>query len=304
MNGIQDKHGLLLVDKPSGMTSHDVVAQLRRILRTKAVGHTGTLDPLASGLMVCLLNEGTKLSQYILEGDKGYRLKALLGIATDTLDVTGQVLHTKPVAVSTSDVLSAAKSQVGDFTWPVPIYSAVKVQGQKLYEYARSQEEVQIPEKLMKFWQLESEEIQVPQVGFSVRCSKGSFIRTWVDQLGQKLGTGAALSELRRTYSAPYFVEQAVGLDELAEKTEEAFARAFLPLEKALPEVKTVRIKGQDEKLLKNGQISHDLRSRLIVEFNPAQDQYIQIHSLETQKLLALVGIQEGKGFTIRRVFH
>lgn len=304
MINIQEKHGLLLVDKPTGMTSHDVVAQLRKILKTKAVGHTGTLDPLASGLMVCLLNEGTKLSQYILDGDKGYQLKAQLGVETDTLDLTGQVLKSSPVGVTTTDILVAAQQQVGDFHWPVPIYSAVKVQGQKLYEYARAQEEVEIPQKMMRFWQLENPSINIPEVAFSVRCSKGSFIRTWVDQLGKKLGTGAALSELRRTYSAPYEVHQAVSLSDLLENFEEAFLKAFLPLERALPFVKIVRVKGQDEKLLKNGQISHDLRSRLIVEFNPLQDHLIQIHSQESQKLLALIGIQEGKGLAIRRVFQ
>ena len=126
--------GLLLVDKPSGISSHDVVARLRRILGTKSVGHSGTLDPLASGLMACLINEGTKLSQYILEGDKGYRVQIKFGVRTDTLDITGQVLEEKSVTHSQEDLLREAYKLSGEMELQVPIYSAIKIQGQKLYE--------------------------------------------------------------------------------------------------------------------------------------------------------------------------
>ncbi|NUN07430.1 MAG: tRNA pseudouridine(55) synthase TruB, partial [Bdellovibrio sp.] len=149
-------NGLLLVDKPSGISSHDVVAKLRRILSTKAVGHSGTLDPMASGLMACLINEGTKLSQYILEGDKGYRVRAQFGLRTDTLDVTGQTLETRPVDLTRDQVLAAATALQGEMELEVPIYSAIKVQGKKLYEYAREGEEekVALPKKVMKFWEV------------------------------------------------------------------------------------------------------------------------------------------------------
>lgn len=298
-------NGLLLVDKPAGISSHDVVSRLRRILKTKAVGHSGTLDPMASGLMACLVNEGTKLSQYILEGDKGYRLKAQFGIKTDTLDTTGQVLETRPVPTFTDEeIQKAAEGLLGEFEFPVPIYSAIKIQGKKLYEYAREDEAVEIPKKLMKFWDLRFLGSGTDWAEFEIKCSKGSYIRTWIEQLGEKLGCGAAMSELRRTYSAPYILQQAATLEEIEKVVSEGRISAqFVPMDLALPQIKRIRVKGQDRVLLGNGQISHDLRRQLIALIDLNQDQYIQVLDLETDHLLAIIGLETGKGFVLKRVF-
>lgn len=297
-------HGLLLVDKPSGISSHDVVARVRRIMGTKAVGHSGTLDPLASGLMVCLINEGTKLSQYILEGDKGYRVRAQFGISTDTLDTTGTVLETRPVDLSEERILAEVAKLQGEFELPVPIYSAIKVQGKKLYEYARQEQEVTIPMKQMKFWDVTQVGVGQDWAEFDIKCSKGSYIRTWVDLLGKALGCGAAMSSLRRTWSSPYLLEGAQTLETI-EKTVKEGERgsAFVNMDRALPMAKRVRVKGQDQVLLGNGQISHGLRTQLISLFKPHEDQYMQILAHETGQVLALVGLEQGKGFVIRRVF-
>lgn len=301
-------HGLLLVDKPSGISSHDVVARLRRILRTKAVGHSGTLDPLASGLMVCLINEGTKLSQYILEGDKGYRVRAQLGVRTDTLDTTGEILEKVAVDFSQERILEEALKIQGEMELEVPIYSAIKVQGKKLYEYAREEQEVSLPKKIMKFWDVTPVEVGPDWAEFDIKCSKGSYIRTWVDLLGKALGCGAAMSSLRRTWSAPYFLPQAQTLEAIESSMtlvseQGAYSSAFVSMEKSLPQVKKIRVKGQDKVLLGNGQISHDLRSQLICLFKPSEDQYIQIISQEGGQLLALIGLEPGRGFVLRRVF-
>ncbi|MGZ3775447.1 MAG: tRNA pseudouridine(55) synthase TruB [Pseudobdellovibrionaceae bacterium] len=322
-------NGLLLVDKPSGISSHDVVARLRRILRTKAVGHSGTLDPMASGLMVCLINEGTKLSQYILEGDKGYRVRAQFGLRTDTLDTTGEVLEKFAVDVSLERIRDEALKLQGEMELDVPIYSAIKVQGKKLYEYARENKDVSIPKKVMKFWDVTPVEIGPDWAEFDIKCSKGSYIRTWVDLLGKALGCGAAMSSLRRTWSSPYFLTQAQTLEDIENTVrgeglvgsgpnlEARFdsgsgvgfdfgttvGAAFIALEKSLPQFKKIRVKGQDRVLLGNGQISHDLRSQLITLFNPSEDQYIQIIAQDGGQLLALVGLEPGKGFALRRVF-
>lgn len=297
-------HGLLLVDKPSGISSHDVVARVRRILGTKAVGHSGTLDPLASGLMVCLINEGTKLSQYILEGDKGYRVRAQFGILTDTLDTTGTVLETRPIDLTEQRILSEAQKLQGDFELPVPIYSAIKVQGKKLYEYARQEQDVAIPMKLMKFWDVTPVGVGPDWAEFDIKCSKGSYIRTWVDLLGKALGCGAAMSSLRRTWSAPYFLEGAQTLEVIEESVKAGtLGTAFVEMDRALPMTKRVLVKGQDQVLLGNGQISHGLRTQLISLFKPHEDQYMQILAHETGQVLALVGLEQGKGFVIRRVF-
>lgn len=295
-------NGLLLVNKAPGMTSHDVVARARRILNIKSVGHCGTLDPMARGLMVLLIGEATKLSQYILEGDKAYIVDFRLGQRTDTMDSTGTTLEDKPVTCSASEVESAAASFQGEFQLPVPIYSAVKVAGQKLYDYARNQEEVAIPQKLMKFWDVKLLKSTHPEWSYSLACSKGSYIRTWVDEIGKKLACGAVMTGLERDFSAPYRLHQAQTLESIDEDIQAGrLPHSFVPMERALPGVKKIRIKGLDQKLLGNGQISHDLRVQLIQVFNPDQDEIIQIVSQETGLLLALVGLETDKGFVVRR---
>ncbi|MGZ3744365.1 MAG: tRNA pseudouridine(55) synthase TruB [Pseudobdellovibrionaceae bacterium] len=296
-------HGLVLIRKPPGVTSHDVVARLRRILGTKAVGHAGTLDPMAEGLMVALVNEATKLSQYILEGDKAYHLKARLGIETDTLDITGQTLKNNPVNVSVEQVREMGELLQGTMNLKVPIYSAIKINGQKLYDYARKEEEVQVPHKEMSFWDLEFRSFDGAEAEFFFRCSKGSYVRSWIELLGAKLGCGATMSALTRTWSDPYLLEQSIGLDDLELELKAGnTVAAMIPMEKALPSVKKVRVKGYDQILLANGQISHELRSFLITLFDPQKDDIVQVLSLTSGKLLALVGIEKDRGFVIKRV--
>lgn len=293
-------HGLLLVNKPSGITSHDVVAKIRKIFSTKSVGHTGTLDPLAAGVMVLLLGEATKLSQYILEGDKAYRVKMKLGLTTDTLDITGKIISEQQVAVSQQDIENIIPQFAGEHEFSVPLYSAIKVQGQKLYEYARQSEEVTVPKKLMKFWNIKILSIEIPIVEFEVHCSKGSYIRTLVDEIGKRLKCGAVMTELTRIWSDPYRLDQTKSLEELQNSTE----HSLIPMCMALPKVKKIKIQGLDQKLLCNGQISHDLRIQLIRNFIPEKDQLIQIVSEDTKQILALIGLHPDKGFEIKRVFR
>ncbi len=296
-------HGLVLVRKPTGLTSHDVVARLRRILGTKSVGHAGTLDPLAEGLMVALVNEATKLSQYILEGDKAYRLRARLGVETDTLDITGKTLKTSPVSVTEERVQEAALHLQGVMSLKVPLYSAIKINGQKLYDYARKEQEIQVPHKDMNFWDIEFLGFDGVDAEFRFRCSKGSYVRSWIELLGLKLGCGATMCALTRTWSDPYDLEQSIRLEDFeADVKAGKQISAMIPLEMALPSVKKVRVKGHDQILLGNGQISHDLRSLLITQFDPQKDNIIQVLSLSSGKLLALVGTEKDRGFVIKRV--
>ncbi len=296
-------HGLVLVRKPSGVTSHDVVSRLRRILGTKSVGHAGTLDPLAEGLMVALVGEATKLSQYILEGDKAYQLRARLGVETDTLDITGQTLKTAPVNVSLEQVRDVGLSLAGEMSLKVPIYSAIKIQGQKLYDYARNEQAVEVPHKDMKFWNLEFLGFDGVEAEFRFHCSKGTYVRSWIDLLGRKLGCGATMSALTRFWSDPYALEQSITLEDLETQLQAGReVAAMVPMERALAGVKRVRIKGYDQTLLSNGQISHELRSFLITMFDSQKDDIIQVLSLASGKLLALVGIEKDRGFVIKRV--
>ncbi|MNK93263.1 tRNA pseudouridine synthase B [compost metagenome] len=251
-----------------------------------------------------MINEGTKLSQYILEGDKGYRVRAQWGIRTDTLDTTGEVLETLAITHTMEQVVKEAMALQGEMEVEVPIYSAIKIQGKKLYEYAREDKAVEIPKKLMKFWDVTLVEQTPEWAEFDIKCTKGSYIRTWVDLLGKKLGSGAAMSALRRTWSSPYTIDQALTLENLEKIVGQGQENsAFVAMDRALPMVKRIRVKGQDQVLLGNGQISHDLRTQLISLFQPTQDQYIQVISQEGGRLLALIGLEPGKGFALRRVF-
>lgn len=297
-------HGLLLVNKPQGLTSHDVVARVRRLLGTREVGHSGTLDPLASGLMVLLIGEATKLSQYVTEGDKSYHVGFKLGVTTDTLDITGAVLSEKPISFSSEKTLEMALGLVGEIILPIPLFSAKKIDGKKLYEYARNNEAIEPPKKIMKFWDVQKITAASDENLFHLSCSKGSFIRSWVSHLGELLGSGAVMSSLVRTESHQFKLSHAVSLEELEGKNKEERTELLVPLDQALPHIKKIRIKGKDQALMRNGQISHQLKAQLISSFNPEKDQVIQILPEDKGALLALVGLEPGIGFRIKRVFN
>jgi len=304
MTSSQSYHGLFLINKDSGMTSHDVVHRLRRILGTSSVGHSGTLDPLADGLLILLAGEATKLSNYILEGNKSYHLEMKLGLTTDTLDVTGAAIEEKPVDVSTAMIRSRECEFAGEKEWRVPKYSAIKIKGKKLYEYARADEPIETPKKLMKFWDVEFLQHEGDRVQFHLHCSKGSYIRTWINEFGQSLGCGAAMSRLTRTSSDPFHLNQAQNLNQIESELKSGRTPVcFVPLDRALPQAKNLRVKGLDQKLLKNGQISHDLRLRLIQICDPEKDRVMLVSTFDSQPV-ALIGFEPQVGFVIRRVFH
>ncbi len=307
--GASSINGLILVDKPVGITSHDVVSKVRRILGTRRVGHSGTLDPLASGLMVLLIGDGTKLSRYVLEENKSYELCFELGKTTDTLDITGEVLSEEPVDISLEKLQEAVNDFEGVFNWSVPRYSAVKIAGKKLYEYAREGVEVERPVKKMKFWDVKSLELGSKHGRISLSCSKGSYIRSWVDELGKHLGCGAVLTELRRMSSQPYEVSQSVTLKALQGEMDERgcveHLESFIPMQGTLPHWKACSVSGRNEALLCNGQISTDLKGRLGSFVGLEGDlSGVKVLSGENQKLLALVHFIPGSGFQIGRVFN
>lgn len=298
-------NGLLLIDKPEGLTSHDVVAQVRKALLTREVGHSGTLDPMATGLMVLLLGEATKLSAYVTESDKTYQVKFKLGIETDTLDLTGEILKTSSVKAVATEVLQRAQTISGELKLPIPMYSAKKIDGKKLYEYARENQVIEQPEKIMKFWGIvhlgtHSEH----EYSFEISCSKGSFIRSWVAELGQQLGCGATMTGLRRTRSALFTVEKAISIDVLKQMASAGQKPDLVPLTEAINEIKKLKVKDMDLNLLKNGQISQNLRTHLIRVFNPESDTLLRVHSDRPENLIALIGLDAKKGFVIRRIFN
>ncbi len=210
--------GLLILNKPTGLTSHDVVAHVRRITQTRQVGHAGTLDPLATGVLVILLGKATRISEYLLGHDKRYRAKIRLGVETNTYDADGAVTATRKVDVDRANVENALQRFVGQNQQVPPMYSAIKRQGQKMYELARQGIEVVREARSVVIYSIELLDFQTPDVTIVVTCSAGTYIRSIAHDLGAALGAGAHLIELTRTASGPFTLDQALELEQLEEQ--------------------------------------------------------------------------------------
>jgi len=223
-------HGVIPVDKPAGMTSHDVIYKMRRVLGTKKVGHTGTLDPSVTGVLPIVIGDATKLTEILQERDKQYIATVTLGHTTDTEDTTGETLETKEAAegsVTKEDVLAVIEQFKGDYNQTVPLYSSVRVNGRKLYWYAHEGIEVERPSRTVKIKSLElTSDIRYEdgKISFDidVTCSKGTYIRTLAVDIGKALGYPAHMSYLRRTGSCGFTIDQAVKLDDLRDGTVKA----------------------------------------------------------------------------------
>ena len=214
-------NGILNVYKEPGFTSHDVVAKLRGICKQKKIGHTGTLDPEASGVLPVCLGNATKLCDLLTDKDKEYRAVLLLGVETDTQDTTGQILTEKEVNAGEEDVRSAILSFVGPYDQIPPMYSALKVNGKKLYELAREGQEVERKARRITIHEIRILEINLPEVKLEVTCSKGTYIRTLCHDIGQKLGCGGCMKELLRTRVERFGLEDSIRLGEIAQLQKE-----------------------------------------------------------------------------------
>jgi tRNA pseudouridine55 synthase len=221
-------NGFVIIDKPAGITSHDVVSRVRRILGTRKVGHTGTLDPFATGVLPVAVNDGTKVIPYLDEGKKCYEALLRLGVTTDTLDMTGTILSESPISSISVETFSSC---LADFTGSIsqipPMYSAIKQNGQPLYKLARQGIEVERKAREVEIYSLEILSFDLPHVSLRVICSRGTYIRTLADDIGSRLGCGAALQELRRTESGPFFIKNAVTLQELETAVSEGRVDAY-----------------------------------------------------------------------------
>lgn len=292
-------HGVLLVDKPKGMTSHDVVAVLRRALKRRDIGHAGTLDPDASGLLVLLLGDATKLSDILLNGDKAYVVDVRFGTKTDSGDLAGKVVATSEVRPSIEAIAPAVKELIGEFYWEVPIFSAVKVDGKKLYEYARAEETVIVPKKMMSFSRADLVAASDSEAKVELCCTKGSFMRIWAEKLGEKLGTLGVASGIRRTLSAPYTIDQAIPLNAITLDTAYVGSH-WISMENTLQDWPCIRIEGIEEKLISNGQIPHKMARYLEIEYSDRPG--VRALSRRTGRLVALLA-PKTTGYGIQRVF-
>lgn len=304
--------GVLLIDKPKGVTSHDVVASARRILKRRDIGHAGTLDPDASGLLILLLGDATKLSDILLNGNKSYIVDVTFGTKTDSGDLAGNVVASSDVEVTEEAIAKTIPQLVGEFDWEVPVYSAVKVDGKKLYEYARADMPVAVPKKRMEFLSavlLESVNLSSKMASGGERftqiarveltCSKGSYMRKWAEKLGEALGSVAVASGIRRTVSSPYSLELSIPLKDL--NVDNAYSgRHWIPIASTLQDWPSIRIEGIEEKLISNGQIPHKMARYLEIEYGGRPG--VRAVSRRTGRLVALLA-PKSSGFGIQRVF-
>ena len=231
-------HGVLVLDKPRGFSSNAALQKVRWLLNAEKAGHTGSLDPLATGVLPLCFGEATKFSQYLLDADKGYRTVAQLGVTTTTGDAEGEVLERRAVSVDEVAIQAALPAFRGEIEQIPPMYSALKRDGQPLYKLARAGEVVEREARSVTIARLELLALQEDRATLEVACSKGTYVRTLVEDLGARLGCGAHVAELRRTQAGPFGLTQAISLEELeaahAEGGAEALDRFLLPVDSGL----------------------------------------------------------------------
>lgn len=247
-------HGVLNIYKEPGWTSHDVVAKLRGILRQKKIGHTGTLDPQAEGVLPVCLGKATKLCDLLTEETKSYEAVLLLGQVTDTQDTTGEVLSEKPVLVSEEEVKAAAASFQGERLQVPPMYSALKVGGKKLYELAREGKEVERKARPVHFYEIQVLDTDLPRVRLHVTCSKGTYIRTLCHDLGERLGCGGCMEKLIRTRVGIFHKENSLPLARVEELVRGGNLESYIAgIPELFPDLAQVRALPQEDRYLDNG---------------------------------------------------
>ena len=234
---MNDFDGVLLIDKDTGCSSHDVVNKVRRCLKIRAVGHAGTLDPLATGLLVILVGKATKLSQYLMSLDKVYSGKFVLGVETNSQDCEGEIVAELPVPedLNEDNLREKMKSFLGDQYQTPPMFSAKKVNGIPLYKLARQGQEVKREPRFINVSRFDLLEFNKPEVSFELACTKGTYVRTVCHDLGKRIGCGAHMTALRRLSSGKFDVKNAVTVEQLQQMNPSAIKKQLIPVSEAAP---------------------------------------------------------------------
>jgi tRNA pseudouridine55 synthase len=287
-------NGVIPIDKPAGPTSHDAVAAVRRALKTREVGHTGTLDPFASGLLLICVGKATRLAEYLSAARKRYVATMRLGVATDTDDLTGEAISTSDEwsKLSEDEIRAALARQVGTIQQLPPTYSAKKVDGERMYAVARRGGEVERKPVTVSVYSIDVLEVRLPEVDFSVECGSGTYIRAIARDVGADLGVGGHLGALRRTHVGPHDVSNAVSLDRLDDA--DAVAAALLSPADAVAGMTSVTVGDAERTALGYGQA-------IRVAVDAAEDEPVAILS-ESGELLA-IGRRAGDVVRPRKVF-
>lgn len=288
-------NGVLNVYKEKGFTSHDVVAKMRGILRMKKIGHTGTLDPDAEGVLPVCLGQGTKLCDMLTDQTKTYRAGLLLGVETDTQDISGIVTAEYPVTAEPEAVRRVMEDFVGTYHQLPPMYSALKVNGKKLYQLARAGKVVERQTRPVEITAIQIEKIELPRVTFTVSCSKGTYIRTLCYDIGRRLGCGGCMEHLTRTRVGRFGIEESLRLAELERlRDEDRLAEVIIPVDQMFLQLPAICTIPEADKLVHNG-------SPLITaQFKPELLKSLpeQLRVYDSQK--NFIGIYEYNGQTDR----
>ncbi|ACD95388.1 tRNA pseudouridine(55) synthase TruB [Trichlorobacter lovleyi] len=289
--------GFLVIDKPAGISSHDVVNRVRRILGTRKVGHTGTLDPFATGVLPIAVGEGTKAIQFLDEGEKAYEAVIRLGLVTDTLDITGTVLQEHDSGgLGQEQLLSAMEALTGEISQVPPMYSAIKQGGQPLYKLARKGIEVERQSRQVIIHSFELLEFSSPLATVRAHCSRGTYVRTLADDLGKLLGCGACLTALRRTLSGPFRLADAMTLEQLASYAEEGVAQHHVVhVPTALSHLAQIQLTESELQKLKNGIPPRDR----LLEMPPGM-----FSLMYGQQVIAVAEQTPEKAVSLKRVFN
>lgn len=269
-------NGVILINKEKGISSFGVVAKIRKILNIKKVGHTGTLDPEATGLLPILVGNGTKISKYLIEHDKTYITKLKFGIKTDTADSEGEVIKKDNFKLNKKDedlYKNVFNSFIGKSTQIPPIYSAIKVDGKKLYEYARKNEEVEIKPREIEIYDIKIININYDEneIDFEVSCSKGTYIRTLCENIAKKLKTVGYMKELKRTRVDNFRIEDAITLEELENNkdNEEYLKDKIISIEKVFENKNKINLNERKKELFLNGvKLTHDLKDDIYLVYS------------------------------------
>lgn len=286
-------NGILIIDKPADWTSHDVVAKLRGIFRERRIGHGGTLDPMATGVLPIFVGRATRAVEFATEGEKEYLAGLRLGTVTDTQDTTGTVTATHPVTADRTDLAAVLPRFTGDILQIPPMYSAIKRQGQKLYELARRGQEVERNPRPITIHALEiTDQLSPTDYQLRVVCSKGTYVRTLCHDIGQALGCGGTMFSLRRTAAAGFSLADAVTLDQVQQAGDPA--SLLLPVDACFA--------GHPLLLLKSATAEKKVRNGTPLTFEGPDGTY-RVYSRE-QEFLALARLQEGRLTTIKSFFE
>lgn len=296
-------HGIINVYKEKGFTSHDVVAKLRGIVGQKKIGHTGTLDPDATGVLPVCLGKATKLCDLLTDKNKTYEAVLLLGKTTDTQDITGEVLEEKSTEALTEEkVREAIEGFIGDYEQIPPMYSALKVNGKKLYELAREGKVIERKARPVKILDIQILEIDLPKVRMEVSCSKGTYIRTLCHDIGEKLGCGGCMESLIRTRVSTFRIEDAKTLDEIETlKQEGKLAELLVPIDAMFPSYPKITVKDDWNAFAKNG---NPLDLKMLKEAC-GQDEETQVRLYdESGKFIAIYQWKEKKYHIVKMFFN